>query len=62
MICKVSEEMKDRETNAGGPEEAQTRLHRVGIGSFFFSRVSHEVFHLLFLNPPYLSALARSQE
>ncbi len=25
MICKVSEEMKDRETNAGGPEEAQTR-------------------------------------
>lgn len=25
MICKVSEEMKDRETNAGGPEEAQTQ-------------------------------------
>ena len=25
MICKVSEEMKERETNAGGPEEAQTR-------------------------------------
>ncbi len=25
MICKVSEEMEDRETNAGGPEEAQTR-------------------------------------
>lgn len=38
-------------------EEAQSRLHRVGFGSFFFSRVSHEAFHLLFLNPPYLSVL-----
>ena len=38
-------------------EEAQTRLHRVGFGSFFHSTVSHEVFHLLFLNPPYLSVL-----
>ena len=38
-------------------EEAQTRLHRVGFGSFFFSQVSHEAFHLLFLNPPYLSVL-----
>lgn len=41
-------------------EEAQTRLHRVGFGSFFFSRVSHEAFHLLFLNPPYLSVLNQS--
>lgn len=38
-------------------EEAQTRLHRVGFGSFFYSRVSHEAFHPLFLNPPYLSVL-----
>ena len=38
-------------------EEAQTRLHRVGFGSFFHSTVSHEAFHLLFLNPPYLSVL-----
>ena len=38
-------------------EEAQTRLHRVGFGSFFFSRVSREAFHLVFLNPPYLSVL-----
>lgn len=38
-------------------EEAQTRLHRVGFGSFFYSRVSREAFHLLFLNPPYLSVL-----
>ena len=38
-------------------EEAQTRLHRVGFGSFFFSQISQEAFHLLFLNPPYLSVL-----
>lgn len=41
-------------------EEAQTRLHRVGFGSFFYSQVSHEAFHLLFLNPPYLSVLNES--
>jgi hypothetical protein len=41
-------------------EEAQTRLHRVGFGSFFHSRVSREAFHLLFLNPPYLSVLNES--
>lgn len=40
--------------------EAQTRLHRVGFGSFFFSQVSQEAFHLLFLNPPYLSVLNES--
>ena len=38
-------------------EEAQTRLHRVGVGSFFRSRISSEAFHLMFLNPPYLSVL-----
>lgn len=41
-------------------EEAQTRLHRVGFGSFFYSRISREAFHLLFLNPPYLSVLNES--
>jgi len=41
-------------------EEAQTRLHHVGFGSFFYSRISHEAFHLLFLNPPYLSVLNES--
>lgn len=45
------------ESRAG---EAQTRLHRVGFGSFFYSRISHEAFHLLFLNPPYLSVLNES--
>lgn len=39
-------------------EEAQTRLHRVGVGSFFHSRISSEAFHLMFLNPPYLSVVA----
>ena len=41
-------------------EEAQTRLHRVGFGSFFHSDISREAFHLLFLNPPYLSVLNES--
>jgi len=40
-------------------EEAQTRLHRVGVGSFFHSRISSEAFHLMFLNPPYLSVLSQ---
>ena len=38
-------------------EEAQTRLHRVGMGSFFYSRISSGAFHLMFLNPPYLSVM-----
>ena len=38
-------------------EEAQTRLHRVGFGSFFHSQISREAFHVLFLNPPYLSVM-----
>ncbi|OQB13129.1 MAG: hypothetical protein BWY15_01928 [Firmicutes bacterium ADurb.Bin193] len=37
--------------------EAEGRLDRVGFGSFFHSRVSHEAFHALFLNPPYLSVM-----
>lgn len=37
--------------------EAETRLDRVGLGSFFYSRISREVFHLIFLNPPYLSVI-----
>lgn len=38
-------------------EEALTRLHRVGFGSYFHSRISHEVFHVMLLNPPYLSVM-----
>lgn len=38
-------------------EEALTRLHRVGFGSYFHSRVSHEAFHMVLLNPPYLSVM-----
>lgn len=45
------------ELDASRAEEAQSRLHRIAVGSFFFSRVSHEAFHVLFLNPPYLSVM-----
>jgi hypothetical protein len=37
--------------------EAMTRLHRVGVGSFFHSRISNEAFHAMLLNPPYLSVM-----
>lgn len=40
--------------------EAQERLHRVAVGSFFYSRISHEAFHVMLLNPPYLSVLGES--
>jgi len=38
-------------------EEAITRLNRVGFGSYFHSRISQEAFHLLLLNPPYMSVM-----
>lgn len=40
-------------------QEAESRLDRVGYGSFFHSRVSHEAFHLMLLNPPYLSVMTQ---
>lgn len=43
-------------------EEALTRLHRVGFGSFFYSRISNEAFHGMLLNPPYLSVLSEGGE
>ena len=48
------------ELDGARADEAQTRLHRVGFGSFFFSQVSANAFHLLFLTPPYLSVLNES--
>ena len=36
-------------------EEAQKRLHRVGFGSYFHSRISLSAFQGLWLNPPYLA-------
>lgn len=39
-------------------EEAIGRLDRVGFGSYFRSRIGHEAFHLMLLNPPYLSVMA----
>lgn len=38
-------------------EEALIRLDRVGFGSYFRSRVSNDAFHLMLLNPPYLSVM-----
>ena len=38
-------------------DEALSQLNRVGFGSYFHSRVSHESFHLMLLNPPYLSVM-----
>jgi hypothetical protein len=43
------------ELDEGRALAAQDELHRVGFGSFFYGRVSREAFHLVFLNPPYLS-------
>ncbi len=37
--------------------DAETRLHRVGHGSYFYSKISANAFHLLFLNPPYLPVI-----
>lgn len=39
-------------------EQAQGQLHRVGFGSFFGAHISQKAFHVLFLNPPYLSVLS----
>lgn len=38
-------------------EEALARLDRVGFGSYFRSSISRESFHLMLLNPPYLSVM-----
>lgn len=38
-------------------EESLARLDRVGFGSYFRSRISNEAFHLMLLNPPYLSVM-----
>ena len=37
-------------------EEAQSRLSKVGFGSYFYSHISFEAFQCILLNPPYLSA------
>ena len=39
-------------------EDALTRLHRVGFGSYFHSRISTKAFHAMLLNPPYLSLIS----
>lgn len=47
------------ELDEGRADAAQRELHRVGFGSFFHSRISHEAFHAVLLNPPYLSVLTK---
>lgn len=41
-------------------EEALTRLNRVGFGSYFRAHISNEAFHLMLLNPPYLSVMTEN--
>jgi len=48
------------ELDEGRAEAAQRELHRVGFGSFFHSRISHEAFHAILLNPPHLSVLTEN--
>ncbi|MDR1130858.1 MAG: class I SAM-dependent methyltransferase [Oscillospiraceae bacterium] len=45
------------ELDEGRANKAQETLHRVGFGSFFHSRINHDAFHAVLLNPPYLSVL-----
>lgn len=41
-------------------KEALTRLNRVSFGSYFRARISNEAFHLMLLNPPYLSVMTEN--
>lgn len=41
-------------------KESETRLDRVGFGSYFHSSIRHESFHAIFLNPPYLSVIGEN--
>lgn len=41
-------------------KEAETRLDRVGFGSYFHSDIEWNAFHSLFLNPPYLSVIGEN--
>lgn len=39
--------------------EAEQRINHVGFGSYFYSRIGSEVFHCIFLNPPYLNQIGK---
>lgn len=63
----LSELAKDTKSATYGAEidesrakEAEKNLDRVGFGSYFHSRMSHEAFHGLFLNPPYMNVIGES--
>ena len=53
---EIEAETYGTEIDTARAEEAQRRLKKVGIGSFFYSRISNAAFQCVFLNPPYLSA------
>lgn len=48
------------ELDTSRAERAQNQLHRVGFGSFFGAHISMGAFHVVFLNPPYLSVLSEN--
>lgn len=48
------------ELDRGRAEQAVKRIERIGMGSFFHSRISHKAFHCIFLNPPYLSVKTKN--
>lgn len=39
--------------------EAERRINHMGFGSYFYSRIGTEVFHCIFLNPPYLNQIGK---
>ncbi len=41
-------------------KESETRLDRVGFGSYFHSTIRNESFHAVFLNPPYLNVIGEN--
>lgn len=41
--------------------QACEHLERVAMGSYFYSRISHNAFQLLYLNPPYLSTISEAE-
>ena len=41
-------------------QRAQQQLYRVGFGTFFGATISTGSFHVVFLNPPYLSVLSKN--
>ncbi len=41
-------------------KESETRIDRVGFGSYFYSSIRSEAFHAILLNPPYLNVIGEN--